>query len=156
MGFDPCNLGLKIWESIWDSNSYNGSSLGSVRVHSLTLFALSGACDVTPKSFSWPATLQPFASVENPKLGLRHLYIMGFLGYLMESLINVCLNLDQINNIINKHFIPYWTSGVPPNTWPLANSWLSHENNLCLAQLVGSVYSLIDLVLCSPSGTKCL
>jgi hypothetical protein len=34
MGFDPWNRALKIWESIWDSNSHNGSSLGSVKVHS--------------------------------------------------------------------------------------------------------------------------
>jgi hypothetical protein len=40
MGFDPYNRILKIWESIWESNSYNGSSLGSVKVHSLTIFAL--------------------------------------------------------------------------------------------------------------------
>ncbi len=45
MGFGPYNRTLKIWESIWDSNSYNGSSFGSLRVHSLTLFALLGACD---------------------------------------------------------------------------------------------------------------
>jgi hypothetical protein len=51
MGFDPCNCVLKIWESIWDSNSYNGSSLGSVRIHALTFFALSGACDLTPQVF---------------------------------------------------------------------------------------------------------
>jgi hypothetical protein len=38
MGFDPCNCALKIWKSIWDSNSEHGSSFGSVRVHSLTLF----------------------------------------------------------------------------------------------------------------------
>jgi hypothetical protein len=36
--FWPLNRPLKIQESIWDSNSQNGSSLGSVRVHSLTLF----------------------------------------------------------------------------------------------------------------------
>jgi hypothetical protein len=58
MGFDPCNHALKIWESIWESNSHNGSSLGSVRVHSFTLFALPGACDVTPGPPSWLATLQ--------------------------------------------------------------------------------------------------
>jgi hypothetical protein len=45
--FDPCNRALKIWESFRDSNSQHGSSLGSVRAHSLTLFALSGVCDVT-------------------------------------------------------------------------------------------------------------
>jgi len=33
MGFDPYNCSLKIW----DFNSQNGSSLGSVKVHSLTL-----------------------------------------------------------------------------------------------------------------------
>jgi hypothetical protein len=38
MGFDPYNCVLKIQESIWYYNSHNGSSFGSVRVHSLTLF----------------------------------------------------------------------------------------------------------------------
>jgi hypothetical protein len=62
MGFDPCNSAMKIRESIRDSNAHNGSSLGNVRVHSLTffaLFALPGACDVTPGPPSWPTTLQP-------------------------------------------------------------------------------------------------
>ncbi len=59
MGFDPCNHALKVRESIWDSNSQHGSSLGSVRVHSLTLFALPGACEMTPRCPSWPATFQP-------------------------------------------------------------------------------------------------
>jgi hypothetical protein len=72
MGFDPYNCTLKIQKSIWNSNSYNGSSLGSVRVHSLTLFALPGACDVTPRSLFGPATLQPLALVTNPRLGFRH------------------------------------------------------------------------------------
>ncbi len=70
MGFDPYNCVLNVRESDWDFNSYNGSSLGSVRVHSLTLFALLGACDVTPGSFFWPETLQPLASVTNPRLKL--------------------------------------------------------------------------------------
>ncbi len=59
MSFDPYNRALKIWESISDSNSQHGSSFGSVRVHSLTLFALPGTCEVTPRSLSWPATLRP-------------------------------------------------------------------------------------------------
>jgi hypothetical protein len=42
-----------------------------VRVHSLTLFALPGACEVTPESPSWPTTLQPFALVASLRLGLR-------------------------------------------------------------------------------------
>jgi hypothetical protein len=73
MSFDPCNCTMKIRESIWDSNSEHGSSLGSVRVHSFTLFALPGACDVTPRSFSWPATLQPLTLVASPRLKLQHL-----------------------------------------------------------------------------------
>jgi hypothetical protein len=47
MGFNPCNCVLAIQESIWDSNFHNGSCLGSVRVCSLTLFALPRVCDVT-------------------------------------------------------------------------------------------------------------
>jgi hypothetical protein len=39
MGFDARNCTLKIWESNRDFNSHNGSSFGSVRVHSLTFFA---------------------------------------------------------------------------------------------------------------------
>jgi hypothetical protein len=64
MGFDPYNHALKIRESIWDSNSQHGSSLGSVRVHSLTLFAFSRTCEMTLGSPSWPTTLQPLALVQ--------------------------------------------------------------------------------------------
>ncbi len=71
MGFEPYNRALKIRESIWESNFEHGSSLRSVRVHSLTLFALLGACDVTPRSFSWPATLKPLVLVTSPRLRLR-------------------------------------------------------------------------------------
>jgi hypothetical protein len=71
MGFDPYNCALKIREFIWDSNSRNGSSLGSVRVPSLTLFAFFaflGACDVTPEPPSWLATLQPSYLGREPKV----------------------------------------------------------------------------------------
>jgi hypothetical protein len=72
MGFDPYNYVMKIRESIWDSNSQNGSSRGSVKVHALTLFALPGACEVTPRPPSLPATLQALALVTKPKLRLWH------------------------------------------------------------------------------------
>jgi hypothetical protein len=52
MGFDPYDCVMKIQESISDSNSHNGSSLGSVKVHSLTFF--------TPESMwcdSWVSKL---------------------------------------------------------------------------------------------------
>jgi hypothetical protein len=47
MGFDPWNHLLKIRDSIGTLNSQNGSSFGSVRVHSLTLFCTLGSmkCD---------------------------------------------------------------------------------------------------------------
>jgi hypothetical protein len=69
MGFDLCNHALKIWESIWNSNSHNGSSFGSVRVHSLTLVAFPGACDVIPKPPFWPTTLHPLALLAKPSEG---------------------------------------------------------------------------------------
>jgi hypothetical protein len=71
MGFDPCNCAVKIREFIWNSNPEHGSSLRSVRVHSLKLFAFSGACDVTPGSPSWFATLQPLSLVVSPRLRWR-------------------------------------------------------------------------------------
>ncbi len=71
MGFDPYNCALKIRESIWDSNSHNGNSLGSAKVHSFTLFAFLGTCDVTLRPFYWPTTLLALALVVSPKLGLR-------------------------------------------------------------------------------------
>jgi hypothetical protein len=67
MDFDPKNYAMKVWESIWDSNSQHGSSLGSVRVHSLTLFGLSGACEVIPGCPSWPVTFQPPCLGREPK-----------------------------------------------------------------------------------------
>ncbi len=70
MSFDPCNYALKIRESLWDSNSQHGSSLGSVKVHALT-HVLPGTCDVTSRSSSWLATLQPLDLVTSPRLGLR-------------------------------------------------------------------------------------
>ncbi len=73
MGFDPYNHSLKIQESIWNSNSQHGSSFGSLRVHSFTIFALLETCDVTPRSFFWLTTLQPLTLVASPRLGLRHL-----------------------------------------------------------------------------------
>jgi hypothetical protein len=74
MGFDPCNCTLKIRESVWDSNYEHGSSFGSVRVHSLTLFAFPGACDVTPGPLSRLTTLQPLTLVVSPRLGLQHIW----------------------------------------------------------------------------------
>jgi hypothetical protein len=67
MGYDPCNYVLKVRESIWNFNSHNGSSLESVRIHSLTLFAFPGACKVTFRPPSWLANLQPPCLGHEPK-----------------------------------------------------------------------------------------
>jgi hypothetical protein len=61
---------------LWRFRNHFGtheSSIKRVRVHSLTLFALSGTCDVTHGSPYWPTTFQPLALVVSPRLGLRHL-----------------------------------------------------------------------------------
>ncbi len=84
MNFDPCNRALKIWKYFWDSNSQHGSSLGSVRVHSLTLFALPRACEVTLKSPSWLATFQPFTLVASPRVGLRYIIIINRSGHKLQ------------------------------------------------------------------------
>jgi hypothetical protein len=91
IGFDPYNYALKIWDSIWDSNSHNGSSLGSVRVHSLTLLALSGACEVTHGLSSWPTTLQP------PCLGYEPKARVTTISHLLQHH-NICFT-KKMNNI---------------------------------------------------------
>jgi hypothetical protein len=81
--FDSCNRALKIRDSFWNSNSQHGSSFVSVRVHSLTLFALPRACEMTPRSPSWPATLQPLALVTSPRLRLQQRVIILMAATLM-------------------------------------------------------------------------
>jgi hypothetical protein len=64
-GFWPLQSPSKDLGLHWNSNSQNGSSLGSARVYSFTLFC-------TPRLPSWAATLQTPILVTNPRLGLRH------------------------------------------------------------------------------------
>jgi hypothetical protein len=97
MSFGPCNCVLKIWESISDSNSRNGSSLGSVRVHSLTLFALFAlprACDVTPGPPSWLATLQPPCLGHKPK-GRVATTLLQFMVFLIVFYIKIYPESDE-------------------------------------------------------------
>jgi hypothetical protein len=112
MSFDPYNCTLKIRESIWDSNSQHWSSLGSVRVHSLTLFALPGACDVTPGSLFWPATLQPFALVTSPRLKLGQI----------QCLANAWSS-DIVPHNGGRSHVESWMNGP---TWPIgiSISWI--------------------------------
>ncbi len=57
----------------WDSNSQNGSSLGSVKVHSLTLFCIHESMKCDSRAQSWLAPLQTFTLVMSPRLRLRQL-----------------------------------------------------------------------------------
>ncbi len=72
MGFDPCNLSLNIWESIGTPTPKVGVPLGVWGFIPSHFLALPGACGMTPGLPSWPATLQPFALVASPRLGLQH------------------------------------------------------------------------------------
>ncbi len=102
MVFDPYNCVLKIRESIWDSNSNNGSSLGTVRVHSITLFALPGTCDVIPEPLSWPPTLQPPYLGRKPKVKVAtfnalHMPIRGVqVLFKCQKQWNPSLDLDNL------------------------------------------------------------
>jgi len=55
MGFDPLQLLFENSGVNRDSNSQSGSSLGSVRVHSLTLSFTPKSMNVTPRPHTWPA-----------------------------------------------------------------------------------------------------
>jgi hypothetical protein len=97
MGFDPCTLNIR--ESIWDFNSQNGSSLGSVRVHSLTIFALPRACEVSPRLLSWPATLQPPCFGRDPKFR-----VATYLGRMLKK--QICM-IHQGSFKMLGHHPPY-------------------------------------------------
>jgi hypothetical protein len=73
--FDPCNGALKIQESFWDSNSQHGSSLGSVRVDSLTLSHIPGSMWCDSRASSWPAPLQPHCLGREPKARVATFYL---------------------------------------------------------------------------------
>jgi hypothetical protein len=70
MGFDPCNISLKIWESIGSPTPKIGTHLGVwvfIPSHSPTLLK---ACNVTSGLRTWPTPLQALALVASPSLGL--------------------------------------------------------------------------------------
>jgi hypothetical protein len=67
LSFDPCNHSLKIWESIWDSNSQDESSIGNVRVHSFTLFWTLGNMKCDSHASLLARTLASFCFGHEPK-----------------------------------------------------------------------------------------
>jgi hypothetical protein len=78
------------------TNSQHGSSLGSVRVHSLTLFALPGACDMTPGSAYKPTTLQPPWSWAKARVAID---IIWFYTLITQAHASLC-TLDMVTNVI--------------------------------------------------------
>jgi hypothetical protein len=103
MGFDLWNCALKIWESFWDSNSQHGSSLGSVRVHALTLFALLGTCEMTPRSPFCLTTLQPPCLGREPKAKVvTQSFIIDCSDYL--NLANICYQDPNSNKFANLQY----------------------------------------------------
>jgi hypothetical protein len=102
------------------TNSQHGSSLGSVRVHSLTLFAFPGACDMTPGSTYRPATLQPPCLGREPRLGLRHNSFFNYKLLHMIVISHVYINCDKLlgettclpilphKSIMHINFVQYW------------------------------------------------
>jgi hypothetical protein len=71
MGFDPCIHLLKIWESIEIPTPKMELHLGVWGFILSYSFALLKAWNVTLGLPSWPSTLQAFALVASPRLGLR-------------------------------------------------------------------------------------
>jgi hypothetical protein len=104
MGFDPWNCALKIQESIGTPTPNMGIHLrvwGFIPSHSL---ALSGACDVTFRSFSWPATLQPFAFGHELKVRVAAIIILLVLRVGMFKMKPTCHKLGDYLNFKCKLF----------------------------------------------------
>jgi hypothetical protein len=70
-----------------DSNSEHGSSLGSVRVISITLFALPRAWNMIPGLLSWPALLQALALVASPRVATMGIYFQFKVKMLYTNLV---------------------------------------------------------------------
>jgi hypothetical protein len=78
MHVDPCNRHLNIWESIWESNSQNESSLGNVTVHALTPFCTPESTRCDSWAFFLAHNLANPALVASLRLGLRHTRCHGW------------------------------------------------------------------------------
>ncbi len=85
MGFDPYNRSMKIRESIETPTLKVEAHLGLWRFipsHSLTF---PRAWNVTPKLHFWLTSLQAFALVASPRLGLQLILYM----YVVWSLVDI-------------------------------------------------------------------
>ncbi len=156
MGFDPKNHALNIQESFWDSNSQHGSSLGSVRVHSLTLFALLGTWKMTFGSPFWPATLQPPCLDREPKARIATKDLCDLKGKAWKSLQALRMTYHATNMNNRKIIIVSipWNLATYTNCFQ-AGDWINKrvsENNTTLAW----VYHVIGVTptRCKPLNSR--
>jgi hypothetical protein len=81
MGFDPCNRSLKIRKSIGAptlSNSQSGNSLGSVEVHSLTLFHTPKNMKCDSQTSLLARTFTSLCLSRKPKAKFCNIYLIVF------------------------------------------------------------------------------
>ncbi len=105
LNFDPYNHSLKIRKSIGTPTPKMEAPLevwGFIPSHFPTL---PGACGVTPGLPSWPATLQAFASVASPRLGLQQERCTMLFNSLKHGVFNYII--QDVKNVLepNKYLI---------------------------------------------------
>ncbi len=105
LSFDPCNRFLNIQKSSGIPTPNVRVPLGvwgSIPSHSL---ALLGACTLTPRLPSWPATLQALALVMSPRLRLRH-SLNGDKLWAMHNVptskVQIVVTWDSFQNMISQ------------------------------------------------------
>jgi hypothetical protein len=101
MSFDPYNHLLKIRESIETPTPKMGAYLRVhefIPSHSPTFL---GAWNVILKLHFWPALLQTFALVTNPKLRLRHI---------LRNFWTIILTLRETDGLYNDYVIQWFAS----------------------------------------------
>ncbi len=112
MGFDPYNRVLKIREPIWDSNSQHGSSLGSVKVHSLTLFGTPKSMWYDSRVFLLARNLATLCLSREPKAKAMIVYVqrkfLGNWGYVYQYFLMLRFLKGKLKLIV----INYWWKGL--------------------------------------------
>ncbi len=104
LGFDPCNRSLNIQGSTRTPTLKMRVPLGVWRFIPSHSLAFLGACGMTPRLPSWPATLQPLTLVVNPRLGLWHISMK----VLLKLIIGLCSYPFATNHALSL-------SGFPSN-----------------------------------------
>ncbi len=97
----------------WDSNSQNGSPLGSVRVHSFTLLQSLKAWNVTFGLHSQLAPLQALALIASPRLGSQQIQYQSWFWFFFWK-VNLLLCIMHVVHTnyttfvrINNNFMDY-------------------------------------------------